>query len=142
MPTTTLAQTTAPKPAEPLIRAARIRSNRAIADRNLNTFADSLDKDFVAVVGDGSFVPSREVYVSLFKQDFADPTHALRYERITDTIDVSGSAPLAAEHGHWIGFTANGSPAYTGTYMAVWRRGPSGWKIRSEQFVTLTSTDK
>jgi ketosteroid isomerase-like protein len=127
---------------ETLIRAARVRSNRAIAESNLNTFADSLDKDFVAVVGDGTFVPSRDVYVSLFKQDFADPANALRYERITDTIDVSAAKPLAAEHGHWIGFTPNGSPTHTGTYMAVWRRGPSGWKIRSEQFVTLTSSEK
>ena len=131
-----------PPTPEALIRAARIRSNRAIAQRDLNTFADSLDKDFVAVVGDGSFVPSRDVYVSLFKQDFTDPAKAIRYERITDTVQISTAHPTAAEQGHWIGFAADNATAYTGTYMAMWRRGPSGWKIRSEQFVTLTSTDK
>jgi ketosteroid isomerase-like protein len=128
----------APKAAEALIRAARARSNRAIAERNLNTFADSLDKDFVAVVGDGSFVSSRAIYVSLFQADFADPHTYIRYERAPDTVDISLSKPLAAEHGHWTGFLPDGSVAYTGTYMASWRRGPAGWKIRSELFVTLT----
>lgn len=122
MHSTTPAQTSTPKSAEALIRAARIRSNRAIAERNLNTFADSLDKDFVAVVGNGGFVPSRDTYVSLFKQDFADPAHAIRYDRITDSVDISAAQPLAAEHGHWIGFTTAGATAYTGTYTAVWPR--------------------
>ena len=137
MPTTTLAQSSTTKSAEGLIRAARARSNRGIAERNPLMVAESLDKDFI--VGDGTLVPSRNAYVALFKQDFADPTHALRYERIPDTINISTAKPLAAEHGHWIGYSPDGTPAYTGTYSAMWRRTFSGWKIRSELFVTLTS---
>ena len=41
------------------IRAARAHSNRSIARRNLLGVGDSLAEDFVAVIGDGSFVSSR-----------------------------------------------------------------------------------
>lgn len=135
---TKLAQSAAPKSAEALIRAARARSNRGIAERNPHMVAESLDKDFVVIIGDGTFVPTRDAYIALFKQDFANPTRALRYERIPDTIDVSTADPIAAEHGHWIALTSTGATAYTGTYSAMWRRTPSGWKLRSELFVTLT----
>ncbi len=121
------------------IRAARSFSNKSIARRNLLGVGDSLDTDFNAIVGDGSFVATRAEYLRLFKQDFDSPRTAIRYERIADTVQVSASAPLAAEHGHWIGTKPDGSVAFTGTYMAMWRHGPVGWKIRSELYVTLTA---
>lgn len=121
------------------IRAARTFSNKSIARRNLLGVGSSLAADFVAVIGDGSFVPSREVYLKLFKQDFDAPKTSLVYERITDSVEVSASDPLAAEHGHWIATRANGSVAYTGTYTAQWRRTRDGWKIRSEMYTTLTA---
>jgi hypothetical protein len=133
------AQSTTKSP-DDLIRAARLRSNRGIAERNLNIVAESLDKDFVAVTGNSGFVPSRDAYLALWKADFADPATALRYDRVTDSIDISTSAPLAAEHGHWIGYHPDNTVAYTGTYLAMWRRSPSGWKLRSELFVTLTAS--
>jgi ketosteroid isomerase-like protein len=139
MPTPTLASSSAPKPAEALIRAARGRSNRGIAERNALMVAESLDKDFVVVIGDGTFVPSRDAYIALFKQNFASGTNALTYERIPDTIKVSAADPLAAEHGHWIATLPDGTVTHTGTYSAMWRRTPSGWKLRSELFVTLTA---
>lgn len=120
------------------IRAARTFSNKSIARRNLLGVGDSLAEDFVAVIGDGSFVPSRDAYLKLFKQGFDAPKTALTYERIADTVEVSATKPLAAEHGHWIGTLPDGSVTYTGTYMAMWRHTGEGWKIRSELYVTLT----
>jgi len=120
------------------IRAARTFSNKSIVRRNLLGVGDSLDADFVAVIGDGSFVPSREAYLKLFKQGFDAPKTALTYERIADTVEVSAGKPLAAERGHWIATLPDGSVAYTGTYMAMWRHTGDGWKIRSELYVTLT----
>jgi ketosteroid isomerase-like protein len=119
------------------IRTVRVFSNQSIQRRNLLGVGDSLAENFVAVIGDGSFVPSRAEYLKLFQQGFNSPKTALRYERITDTVQVSASKPLAAEQGHWIGTDANGKVAYTGTYMAMWERSKSGWKIRSELYVTL-----
>ncbi len=121
------------------IRTARIFSNRSIARRNLLGVGSSLAADFVAVIGDGSFVPSREVYLKLFKQDFDAPKTSLVYERITDSVEVSASDPLAAEHGHWIATRHDGSIAYTGTYTAQWRHTRDGWKIRSEMYTTLAA---
>src|SRR5262245_20846804 len=44
---------------------------------------------------------------------------------------------LAVEHDHWTATTPNGKVAFTGTYLAMWRRGQTGWQIRSEVFVPI-----
>jgi len=119
------------------IRAARAFSNKSIVRRNVLGVGDSLAADFVAVIGDGSFVPSREAYLRLFKQSFDAPKTALTYERIADTVEVSATESIAAEHGRWIATHSDGSVAYTGSYMAMWRHTTEGWKIRSELYVTL-----
>jgi ketosteroid isomerase-like protein len=122
------------------IRAAREHSNRSIARRNLLGVADSLGEDFVAVIGDGSFVPSREVYLKLFKQGFDAPSTSHTYERIPDRIEISTCTPLASEQGRWFAKRFDGSVAHTGSYAAMWRHTADGWKLRSELFVTLTET--
>jgi ketosteroid isomerase-like protein len=127
-------------PAEREIRAARRMSNEAIRRQDLQVFAASLDTDFVMVRGNGVLVPSREAYIDLFRHDFADP-NAVRYERIPDKVEISTAAPLAAEHGHWIGTHRDGTRAYGGTYLAMWRRTEAGWKLRSELFVVLVCED-
>jgi ketosteroid isomerase-like protein len=129
----------APSPAndEAEIRAARVFSNQSIKRRNLLGVGDSLAENFVAIIGDGTFVPSRAAYLKLFKQGFDAPKTSLTYERIPDTVQVSASNPLAAEQGHWIATDANGKVAYTGTYMAMWAHSKDGWKIRSELYVNL-----
>jgi ketosteroid isomerase-like protein len=121
------------------IRAAREHSNRSIARRNLLGVADSLGEDFVVVIGDGTFVPSRVAYLKLFKQGFDAPKTSLTYERVPDHIEVSTSSSLASEQGHWIAKDFNGSISHIGAYAAMWRHTPDGWKLRSELFVTLTS---
>jgi ketosteroid isomerase-like protein len=120
------------------IRRARENSNRAITRRNLLGVADSLAPDYVAVTGNGGFVASRDEYLRLFKADFDAGKKSLTYERTPDKIELRDDHTLAAEHGHWVGKTADGVLAYTGTYLAMWRKDPEGWKIRSELFVTLT----
>jgi ketosteroid isomerase-like protein len=122
---------------EEQIRAARQRSNHAIQQRDIKQFTESLTADFVMVRGSGAFVASREAYVDLFKSDFADPK-STRYERTPELIEVSSAAPLAAEHGRWVGLNPDGTVAYRGTYLAMWRREAARWKIRSELFVVLS----
>jgi ketosteroid isomerase-like protein len=130
--------TTDPTQDEASIRAARAHSNRSIARRNLLGVGDSLSENFVAIIGDGTFVPSRVAYLKLFKQGFDAPKSSLTYERIPDTIQLSTASPLAAEQGHWIATDAHGKVAYTGTYMAMWEHTNDAWKIRSELYVTLS----
>jgi ketosteroid isomerase-like protein len=123
------------------IRTARAHSNRSITRRNLLGVGSSLASDFVAIIGDGTFVPTRDAYLKLFKQGFDTPKTALTYERIPDTISIAATEPLAAEHGHWIATAPDGSVAFTGTYMAMWRNSADGWKIRSELYVTLVANE-
>jgi ketosteroid isomerase-like protein len=125
------------KSPEALIRAARDRSNRGIAERNGNMVAESLDKDFLVIVGDGTLIPSRDAYVAAFRAEFAQE-NPLRYTRTPATIEVSSSHPLASEQGRWTATLPDGTTTHTGTYFAVWRRTTSGWKLRSESFVTIT----
>jgi ketosteroid isomerase-like protein len=124
---------------EESIRSLRAASNKAIAASDIAGFAASLEPGFVVVTGNGSLL-TREAYVSAFAKDFEDP-HSVRFERIVDSIEISTSVPLAAEHGHWVGRLAGGQVMFRGTYLAMWRRSESGWKLRSELFVSLTCSD-
>jgi ketosteroid isomerase-like protein len=129
-----------PNPAEAEIRATRQASNEAIRRHDIKSFATSLDTDFSMIRGNGVLAATRQAYIDLFVHDFADP-QAIRYERVPDQVEISSAAPLAAEHGHWIGTHADGSRAYGGTYLAMWRKTEAGWKIRSELFVVLVCHD-
>ncbi|SEC37239.1 nuclear transport factor 2 family protein [Terriglobus roseus] len=121
------------------IRRAREGSNRAIARRNLVGVGDSLGEDYLGIIGDGTFVRSRAEYLRLFEEGFDHPKQSMTYVRTPEVITVADDYTLASEHGSWIATLPSGSLAYTGTYAAMWRRTVSGWKIRSEMFVTLHS---
>lgn len=128
-----------PSPDQDVIRGIRSASNSAIAAGDATGFAVSLDRDFVVVTGNGSLL-SREEYIAAFAKDFEDP-HSVRFERVIDSIEVSRSVPLAAEHGHWVGRLPGGAIIFSGTYLAMWRKAASGWKLRSELFVSLECKD-
>lgn len=123
------------------IRAARQASNDAMQRRDVAGFTAALDADYTMVRGNGTAVSSRQAYVELFTRDFADPK-SVRFQRVPEKIEISKAAPLAAEHGRWTGRRPDGSLAYSGTYLAMWRRHGSGWKIRSELFVVLDCADE
>jgi ketosteroid isomerase-like protein len=126
-------------PDEQRIRDLRAASNRAIRASQIQQFAASLAPDFVVVTGNGSFL-TREAYLAAFARDFNDP-HSVRFERTVDSIDLSSSLPLAAEHGHWTGSIPGGPVLFRGTYLAMWRKSPGGWQLRSELFVSLSCAD-
>jgi ketosteroid isomerase-like protein len=126
-------------PDEESIRSLRGASNKAIEASDIAGFAASLEPGFVVVTGNGSFL-SREAYIAAFAKDFED-AHSVRFERIVDSIELSSSVPLAAEHGHWVGRLPGGPAIFRGTYLAMWRRSESGWRLRSELFVSLACSD-
>jgi ketosteroid isomerase-like protein len=130
---------TDPTQDEANIRAARARSNRSISRRNLLGVADSLAEDFLCIIGDGTFVPNRETYLKLFKHGFDTPKTSLTYERIADIVQVATPPAQAAEQGHWIATDPAGKTTHTGSYSAMWRHTPDGWKLRSELYVTLST---
>jgi ketosteroid isomerase-like protein len=124
---------------EAAIRGLRAASNQAITNGNADAFASSLAPDLVVVTGNGTFL-TRDAYVGAFSNDFKDP-HSVRFERVTDSIDLSQALPLAAEHGHWIGRVMGGPVLFHGTYLAMWRKSSAGWQLRSELFVVLGCKD-
>ncbi len=119
------------------IRSLREQSNEAIARRDVASLERFFTDDYVMVRGSGAFVPSKEANLNIFRADEHDP-NAFRYRRITDKVELSTAASLAAEHGHWQGLTSKGVLALEGSYLAMWRKSAAGvWQIRSELFVVL-----
>ena len=136
-----LAEAQAPANPATQIRAARERSNRALAAHDSKTYAESLADDYTLVRGNGVFMPTKASWLEALEVDFRNP-NAVRYERIVDKIEISSASPIAAEHGHWTATLPNGKVAYSGTYLAMWRQGAQGWQIRSELFVMLACKDE
>ena len=123
------------------IRSLRAQSNRAIQSRDLTGFGQTMLPEIEITRGSGSHVSGRDSVLASVGVQFRDPAF-LGYIRDTDSIRVSTTAPLAAEHGHWTGRfrRADGIQTITGVYLAMWRKTPEGWKIRSELFVSLACT--
>ena len=122
------------------IRDVRARSNKAITAHDLETVVATLTPDVVVTGGNGGVTIGRYSVRAVFRRIFADTTF-IDYLRTPDSITVSTARPLlAAERGHWMGrfHTANGIEDIGGVYLAMWRRTPEGWRIRSELFVSLT----
>jgi ketosteroid isomerase-like protein len=111
-----------------------------MARHDVAAFGETLAPDYVAVFGDGAFIKSRAACLHAFQSTFtAVPfEHVITYERITDKVELRDNHHLAAEHGHWIGRLPSGQQTYTGSYLAMWRKDPKGWKLRSELFITLS----
>ena len=134
-------QTSAKTSDELAIRSLRAASNQAIQDRNLTAFGETMLPDMEVTRGSGTHVSGRDSILASVAVQFKDSAF-LGYVREIDRIQVSATAPLAAEHGHWTGRfrRPDGVQTITGTYLAMWRNTESGWKLRSELFVSLACT--
>jgi len=119
------------------IRMARARSNQAWADRDLTAYKATITSDFTVTTGN-STAYTHDEFLALLAREFPDPA-GRRCVRTIDSIDLSTSHPLAAEHGHWrcTSQQADGLLVANGTYLAMWRREGEHWLTRSELFVTL-----
>ncbi|GAB3957366.1 hypothetical protein GCM10028805_49890 [Spirosoma harenae] len=119
-------------------RTLRKQSNQAIQSRDLAGFGETMLPDIEVTRGSGSHVSGRDSVLASVSVQFKDPAF-LGYVRTTDQIEISTMSPLAAEHGHWTGRfkRSDGIQTITGTYLSMWRKTDSGWKIRSELFVSL-----
>ncbi|MCX6596862.1 MAG: nuclear transport factor 2 family protein [Acidobacteria bacterium] len=129
-------QSAATQNADQEIRAARQASNQAIVRGDVRGFLVSLADDYRAIRGNGTEIVSVAAYREAMERTFAD-RQAVRFQRVTDRVTVAQTGGFAAEHGTWIGHDPSGQKAFGGTYLAMWRHTPNGWKIRSELFVFL-----
>jgi hypothetical protein len=61
----------------------------------------------------------------------------LGFVRTPDVVTIAAPPQRAMERGHWSGGSLTGR--FSGEYLAAWVPTPTGWKLRSETFVTLSN---
>ena len=120
------------------IRAARTRQNEAIAAHDLAAIQRTWEPNIVVTAGMGFAFQGDSIYRSAFEEEFAAFPDT-KYERKSESIDVSTVRPLAAERGSWTrDWTGKAGKGHMrGSYMAMWQKTAGEWRIRSELFVLL-----
>ena len=116
----------------------RTRSNRAIADRDVERVVAFMLPDITVAVAGGPRLTGREASRKAFAEQFADP--AFRgYVRTPATVTVQQSPLCATERGRWVGTwqTRAGVQHMRGTYVAEWQHTAMGWLLLSEAFTSV-----
>ena len=123
------------------IRATRAASNAAIARRDAAATVASMLPAYYVLPSGAPAPLTRDSAYALFERQFADSAR-LGYVRTPITIEVSATDPTAAEFGRYVGRRrrADGIQETAGSYYAVWRHVPEGWRLQAETFVALTCT--
>ncbi len=126
-------------PDESAIRAARDRSNRAIAAHDLEAAASVWSADYVGVSSGNARALNREEERRQFAELIATRPH-VTYLRTPDTIAVNPDWRQAGESGHWSGSwsAAEGETRVAGIYFAKWKKEGSDWRIIAETFVQMS----
>jgi ketosteroid isomerase-like protein len=124
---------------EQLIRAARARSNAAIAAQDTIALAAEWTEDFHIVSSRNSEVSGKANNRHLFATEF-QAKKGLLYVRTTEEVKVNAGWNMAAESGHWSGTwqEPDGTVRIGGNYFAKWHKVKGEWKIRAEIFVPLS----
>ena len=128
-----------PAAADPVadIKTARAAYNAAIAARDAAGVRAALGEDYIGIAGTtGEAIISADAMADYFARAFKTPGF-LGFVRTPDVIMVANPPARAMERGHWSGGSTNGQ--LSGEYLAVWVPTPTGWKLRSETFVTLAN---
>jgi hypothetical protein len=121
---------------EACILEARALFNTAIAERDTASFRAFMVEDVHVTTGAGDLLDDREAYQATIMGQAADPRF-VAFVRTPAKVSTSGSHPLAAESGTWLGRWVAPEAHLAGVYLAMWRLDDSGCRIRSELFVTL-----
>jgi ketosteroid isomerase-like protein len=121
---------------EQLIRAARARSNAAIAARDPEAIALAWMDDVHVVSSTSVQTGGREANKQRMARQFANRPDTL-YVREPESIDVYTPWTVAAERGRWTGrwTEPDGIMTIEGTYLAQWRKIDGQWLIQAELFV-------
>ena len=122
--------------AENLIRAARERSNLAIAAHDLAGIAREWMDDFHMLGSTGARASGHEANVQFFARQFERRPDS-KYVRTPTSIAVFAPWAVAAERGDWVAtWTESDGPLRIGgTYQAQWRMVEGRWLIQGELFV-------
>lgn len=123
---------------EQLIRAARARSNAAIAAHDTTGMIAEWTSDYHIVSSRNSEVAGASKNAAWFAQEFSMKKDVV-YVRTPGRIEVNTSWNMASETGTWEGTwqAEDGKVIIGGTYYAKWHKVKGRWKIRAEIFTPL-----
>jgi ketosteroid isomerase-like protein len=126
---------------EELIRAARARSNQAIAAHDLDGIARAWMTDVHVVSSTSAQTAGREQNRQRMATQFTNRPDTV-YVRRPATIDVYPAWSVASERGEWTGrwTEPDGTLEIGGTYLAQWRKAEGQWLIQAELFVPTRCT--
>ena len=126
-----------------VVRALRRESNAAIAAHDVRRLRAVLDDAYLGIEGTSGTLDSggESTARSYGEQEFRDPTF-VTYRRTPESIVMAQSGKRIAETGHWVGIwrKPDGTMRTAGIYLAVWIPSGTGWRLKSETFVTLSCT--
>ena len=120
------------------IRAARERSNRAIASHDLAGVVAEMMPDVYVVSSAGLQISGRALNRARFADQFAGKPDIV-YRRTPDSVAVFARWGMAAEYGRWIGSWTDpdGKVRIGGSYFAKWQKTGATWRIQAETYVPL-----
>lgn len=119
------------------IKAARSAYNAAIAARDVAGVRAALGDEYIGLAGTGGEkIIGADAMADYFARAFKTPGF-LGFVRMPDVVIVAVPPLRAMERGHWSGGSTSGR--VSGEYLAVWVPTATGWKLRSETFVTLAN---
>jgi ketosteroid isomerase-like protein len=124
-----------------LIRAARVRSNQAIAAHDLAAIAAVWMDDVHVVSSTSAQTAGRAQNQQRMGAQFANRPDTI-YIRRSTTIDVYPAWAVASERGEWTGrwTEPDGALEIGGAYLAQWRKVGGRWRIQAELFVPTRCT--
>ena len=119
-----------------LIRAARARSNAAIAAHDTVALSESWLPEFWLVSSTNAQSAGRDAARARFVQLFSTRPDVV-YVRTPDRIEVNADWGQAGESGTWTGkwTQADGVTQVGGRYFAKWRKVEGRWLLLTEVFV-------
>lgn len=135
---TTWATTLHAQSDEQLIRAARLRSNAAIAVHDTTAMIAEWTSDYHIVSSRNSEVAGASQNAYWFSEEFSKKKDVV-YERYSEKIEINPSWNMASETGRWEGHwqEPDGKVRIGGTFYAKWHKVGGAWKIRAEIFTPL-----
>lgn len=121
---------------ERAIRAARDRSNRAIAAHDLDAVASVWLPEFHSVASTNAQANGRDAARANFAQYFANRPDVV-YLREPASITVNSAWGQAGENGRWSGSWTqpDGVTRVGGIYFAKWKKVDGKWMLLAEVFV-------
>ncbi|MBB4632948.1 nuclear transport factor 2 family protein [Sphingosinicella soli] len=130
--------TDAQRAAEREIRAARARSNAAIARRDPDASVAEMAPDALVIASSGALVPNRAAMRDAFAHAFAE-TGFISFVRTPERLEISANAETAAEEGRWRSLwePAAAGRERSGPYLARWTCRDGRWAIQSEVFIPV-----